>query len=397
MMLKTMKVSDIGRVVTGNTPSRMQPELYGNHKLFIKPTDISEGEKYTYSPDECYSEAGYIKYKNSLIPQGATCVVTIGSIGKKITKAHVDCFINQAMNAVIPYDNFDEEYVYYLLLHNLSKLKMLDSGTASGRENVSKSAFSNLQVNVIENKEIQTKIGLFLASIDNLIENNQKQIKLLEEAAKRLYKEWFVHLRFPGHEHTKILGGVPEGWVRSAFESLGTLIKDNIRSKDIVKGTPYIGLEHIPRKSLCLNVWGDALIVNSNKYRYIENDVLFGKIRPYFHKVGFAMNEGVCSTDAMVFRANESMFGLLLMTAFSEAFVSHTSQTCKEGAKMPRADWDEMRRYPVLMPSDTVLKDFDERIIAIIKAIKALSQQIILLQQARDMLLPKLMSGEIEV
>lgn len=397
MILKYVKVSDIGKVITGNTPPRKRPDLYGSHTPFIKPTDISEGQKYTYTPEECYSEAGYKKYKGSLIPRGSTCVVTIGSIGKKITKSHVDCFINQAMNAVLPNDEYDDEYVYYLLLFNLSKLKMLDSGTASGRENVSKSAFSNLQINVIEDKAIQQKIGHILSSYDDLIENNQKQIKLLEEAAMRLYKEWFVYLRFPGHENTRIVDGVPEGWEQTTFESLCTLEKNAITPKDISRGTPYIGLEHIPRKSLCLDEWGDALSVNSNKYRYIENDVLFGKIRPYFHKVGFAMNNGVCSTDAMVFRANEGMFGLLLMTAFSEAFVNHTSQTCKEGAKMPRADWNEMRQYTVLVPSDEILKDFDERIATITMSIKALSQQNILLQQARDKLLPKLMSGEIEV
>jgi type I restriction enzyme S subunit len=116
---KEVSISDIGKVITGNTPPRKNPELYGNHTIFIKPTDISEGEKYTRNPEECYSELGFQKYKNSLIPRGSTCVVTIGSIGKKMTKAHCDCFINQAVNAVVPYPNYDEEFVYYVLKHNL--------------------------------------------------------------------------------------------------------------------------------------------------------------------------------------------------------------------------------------------------------------------------------------
>ena len=88
-------------------------------------------------------------------------MVTIGSIGKKMTMAHCDLFINQAMNAIIPNSNFDQQYVYYLLKNNLNRLKVLDSGTASGRENVSKSAFSNLELEIIENIDIQKKLGTF--------------------------------------------------------------------------------------------------------------------------------------------------------------------------------------------------------------------------------------------
>ena len=95
-----------------------------------------------YSPEESYSEEGYKKYRRSLIPKGATCVVTRGSIGKKMTMAHCDCFINQEMNAIVPSADYDPEYVYYVVKNNVHRLKSLDSGTASGRENVSKSAFA---------------------------------------------------------------------------------------------------------------------------------------------------------------------------------------------------------------------------------------------------------------
>ena len=211
-MIRTAIISDLGRIVTGNTPPRNQPELYGDYTPFIKATDISENEKHTYLPEEGYSESGHKKYIRSLIPKGSTCVVTIGSIGKKMTMAHCDCFINQAMNAIIPNEHFDNEYVYYAVKNVIGNLKALDSGTASGRENVSKSAFSKMEVTITDDIISQRKIGSILAAYDDLIENNQKQIKLLEEAAQRLYKEWFVDLRFTGHEHTKIVDGVPAGW-----------------------------------------------------------------------------------------------------------------------------------------------------------------------------------------
>ena len=204
-MIKKIKIQDIGKIITGNTPPRSNPELYGTFIPFIKATDIIESSKFTYYPEEGYSELGFQKYQNSLICKGATCVVTIGSVGKKLTMAHCDCFINQAMNAVIPNDNYDDEYIYYLLKNNIYKLKMLNSGTASGRENISKSAFSNMEIEVILDKEKQIIIGKILSTYDDLIENNQKQIKLLEEAAQRLYKEWFVDLHFPGKNRLRIV------------------------------------------------------------------------------------------------------------------------------------------------------------------------------------------------
>ena len=314
-------------------------------------------------------------------------------------KYHTRSMLNQRVGKIVvkDIDACDLDYVYYFLSQNQVKISLArNAGGAANQANISPSDVCGLYI-PFPTIEVQHQVANTLSAYDDLIENNQKQIKLLEQAAMRLYKEWFVYLRFPGHESTHIVDGVPEGWANMTFECLCTLIKDAVTPKDISRGTPYIGLEHIPRKSLCLYEWGDAVSVNSNKYRYLKNDVLFGKIRPYFHKVGFAINDGVCSTDAMVFRANEGLFGLLLTTAFSEVFVNHTSQTCKEGAKMPRADWDEMRQYPVLIPPDNILKDFDDRITTITMSIKVLSQQNILLNQARDILLPKLMSGEIEV
>ena len=223
-MKKIVTIGELGIIITGNTPPRSNPILYGNYTPFIKATDISETEKYTYHPEEYYSEEGYNKYIKSLIPKGSTCVVTIGSIGKKMTMAHCDLFINQAMNAIIPNENFDNEYVYYAVKNILPNIKMLDSGTASGRENVSKSAFSKMQILIEDNIITQRRIAEILSRYDSLIENYQKQIKLLEESAQRLYKEWFVDLRFPGHENTKIVDGVPEGWKKMCLKEVSHIL-----------------------------------------------------------------------------------------------------------------------------------------------------------------------------
>ena len=242
---------------------------------------------------------------------------------------------------------------------------------------------------------IQKRITDILSAYDDLIKNNQKQIKLLEEAAQRLYKEWFIDLRFPGHENTPIHDGLPEGWVRTTVGDLCFLCKNAISPEDVVSNTPYIGLEHIPRKDFCLSSWGDASEVSSNKYIFRKNDIIFGQIRPYFHKVGFAIVDGVSSTDSFVMRPQKCTWGLFLLTVSNEAFINYSYQTCKEGAKMPRADWNQMKKYPVLVATTSIQITFEKIINSITKKITSLVLQNMVLIESRDRLLPKLMSEEI--
>lgn len=245
--------------------------------------------------------------------------------------------------------------------------------------------------------EIQKQIAGILSAYDDLIENNQKQIKLLEEAAQRLYKEWFVDLRFPGHENTKIVDGVPEGWSKSTVGNICKLRKVVITPDKIESNTPYIGLEHMPRNDICLSTWGKSEEINSNKFIYLKKDVLFGKIRPYFHKVGFALNDGITSTDTMVMVADQNLWGLLLVTVSSDAFVDFSYQNCKEGAKMPRADWKQMGKYAIMIADQATQKLFEQEILVITNKISALAFQCRSLREARDRMLPKLMGGEVEV
>ena len=248
------------------------------------------------------------------------------------------------------------------------------------------------------NLGIQQRIASILSAYDDLIENNRRRIALLEESARLLYREWFVRLRFPGHEHTRIVNGVPEGWRNLKLGDICTDNRQMVSPESLEPDTPYIGLEHMPRRSISLSDWGTAEQVTSSKLRFHTGDILFGKIRPYFHKVGIAFTDGVVSSDAFVIRSiAEELKSFVLMTVSSDEFIANTSQAMKEGSKMPRADWKQMIQYPVLLPPDGLLADFTETITSITDQLRNLSTQNQKLRTARDLLLPKLMSGEIEI
>ena len=398
----TVRVGNLGKVITGNTPPRSNPELYGNYIPFIKATDISENEKYTYTPEEYYSEEGFQKYRTSLIPKYSTCVVTIGSIGKKMTMACQDCFINQAMNAIIPNDDYDYEYVYYLLKNNIHKLKNLDSGTASGRENVSKSAFMGMELSVIKDKVTQKRIGSILSAYDDLIENNQKHIKLLEEAAQRLYKEWFVDLRFPGHESVKIVDGVPEGWSRKQIFELGKIITGktpNTSKQEYYGGSiPFV---KIPDMHNCIYTISTEstltkLGADKQKNNYIpENSIMVSCIGT----VGLVnISSELCQTNqqinSIVLKNREDVYYLFFSMKMLKTLLDGVGSN---GATMINVNKSKFSSIEILYPNAILRNKYFSIAKPYFRKIYYLNKQISSLREARDRLLPKLMSGEIEV
>lgn len=246
--------------------------------------------------------------------------------------------------------------------------------------------------------EVQEQIVGTISAYDDLIENNLRRIQLLEQAARLLYREWFVRLRFPGHEHTRLINGVPEGWEQKTLGEICTNIRETVLPEQLEPDTPYIGLEHMPRRSIALTEWGTAEAVTSTKHRYKDGDILFGKIRPYFHKVGIAFTDGIASSDAIVIRPDaEDVHSFVLMTVASDEFVAEASQTMREGSKMPRADWKLMTKYPVSLPPHSLLENFTETVTAITDQLRNLCFQNQKLKAARDLLLPRLINGGMAV
>ena len=391
---KKVPLDKMGVISRGKSKHRPRNDarLFGGKYPFIQTGDIGAAGLYVQNYSQTYNEEGLAQSK--LWAKDTLCITIAANIADTALLAFPACFPDSIMGFV-PYENVSNvKFVKYCFDILKKDCQQISQGTA--QDNLSWKKLSTILF-PCPPIEVQNRIVDILSRYDSLIENYQKQIKLLEEAAQRLYKEWFVDLRFPGHEITKIVDGVPKGWEKTTLDGICSLSKTVIPLPEMKKGYPYIGLEHMPRKNFCLSEWGKTEEISSNKYEYKEDDILFGKIRPYFHKVGFTINNGYASTDTFIMRPKIGLWALLLMTVFSEKFVSYTSQTCKEGAKMPRADWNQMRDYPILIAKDNIQKEFERRCKKIINTIKSNALQIRLLTEARDRLLPRLMSAEIEI
>ena len=248
--------------------------------------------------------------------------------------------------------------------------------------------------------ETQRRIAAILGSIDDLIENNRRRIELLEQMAQAIYREWFVHFRYPGHENDELvdspLGPIPSGWEWDTLDAVCSVRTDSADPRQLDPATPTVGLEHIGRQRFTLTNWDQANSVASRKLRFEKGDVLFGKIRPYFHKVALAPFDGICSSDAIVLRPTDGWSEFTLLTVFSDAFVAHAVAT-SNGTKMPRADWKVLRSWAIPTPPIDTLSAFGSRIRPLLDLSVSLQGQTTVLAHLRDLLLPKLVTGEIDV
>ena len=380
-MRKTINIGDLGTIITGKTPSTTNKNYYGDYAVFIKPTDISEQSKYTYETEEMYSKLAAEKYESSLIPKGAICVPCIGTIGTKMTMTPCDCYTNQSINSIICNENYDNEYVYYLIKNFLPGLKAYNLGTASGREYVSKSNFEKIELVAEQDKEIQKKIGIILSRYDSLIENYQKQIKLLGEAAQRLYKEWFIDLHFPGHENTNIIDGVPEGWEKKKVGDITPIITGK---KDANFGTPdgeypFFTCSQEPIKAPSFSFDCAAVLLAGNGDFNVK--LYRGRFEAYQRT--YVLSPYIDSHLYLLFYTISANM-TKLAAGSSGSTIKFLTKGMIDGINLN-------------VPNDEILRSFNKKVEPIQSSRESLQSQLRLLTEARDRLLPKLMSGEITI
>jgi type I restriction enzyme S subunit len=248
--------------------------------------------------------------------------------------------------------------------------------------------------------ETQRRIASLLSAYDDLIEVNRRRIAVLEEMARGLFEEWFVRFRFPGHEAVPILdtpdGPLPEGWTWGAFRDLAREVRQTVSPNGVPPDTPYVGLEHLPRRSFTLDQNGQAEEVSSLKSQFQRGDILFGKIRPYFHKVIWARFDGVSSTDAIIWRPVAGLAAQALATASSDAFVAHSVQT-SNGTKMPRANTRVLADYRCALAPSDISNRFEDTVGPMVEICATLQAGSRRLAASRDLLLPRLISGQLSV
>lgn len=293
-------------------------------------------------------------------------------------------------------------YLYYQLQNCVPQF--INSSNGSAQKKLLLSTMRTFQIEIEENREKQEKIANTLSAYDDLIENNQKQIKLLEEAAQRLYKEWFVDLRFPGHENTKIVDGVPEGWEKNCAEKFFeiTIGKTPPRTEKRCfttgeNGIPWVSIADMGNSGMFVlntaeNLTDDA--IKQYNVKVIPKNTVLLSFKLTVGRVAIASTD-ICTNEAIAHfkgrRECEREYTYCYLKNFHYDELGSTSSISKAvNSKIIKA-------MPFIMPSEKLLKEYSSKTKDIFDLIICKQKMDNNLKIARDRILHKLMSGEVEV
>lgn len=396
MSWETIKLGDCCEITSSK---RIFYSEYTDHGVpFYRSKEIiecSQGQSISeplYITNQRYDE---IKNKFGVPVAGDMLLTSVGTIGIPYIVKETDEFYFKDGNLTW-FRNFTNklcaQYLYYWVTSKEGTGVLNNTTIGSSQKALTISALKNIEITVppIEN---QRRIADILFAYDDLIENNRKQIKLLEEAAQRLYKEWFVDLRFPGHEHTKIVDGVPEGWEKQPLSSIA-----DIRMGQSPKSEFYnqIG-EGLPFHQ-GVGSYGNRFVrdetYSTSFTRIAEAGSILFSVRAPVGRLNITKNKIVIGRGIAALnhksRLQSFLFYMLKERFFKDNLVGN-------GSIFASISKEELLNQQFIIPCEDIMVQYDKAAQNIDDRIATLDRQTELLTQARDRLLPKLMSGEVEV
>ena len=370
-------------------------------KEIIESSNGQEISEPLFISQEKYDE---IK-RNFGVPQpGDMLLTSVGTIGVPYIVKEDDYFYFKDGNLTWfrKFNNkLTSQYLYYWVRSSEGQGVLNNTTIGSSQKALTIASLKGLEI-PCPPVDVQGRIVEILYSYDALIENNQKQIKLLEEAAQRLYKEWFVDLRFPGHETIPITDGIPQGWEQCRLDEVITFNPKVALNKNRVKQSVLMAA--LSTTSMVLNADEFTSTLSNSGSKFQNGDTLLARITPCLENgktafvSGIESAEGaVGSTEYIVMRSNGLCPHMVYLLARTEEFRQEAINSMTGSDGRQRAQVDKLKVLPYLKPTADIISLFENLVAPLFAQIHTKNRQNAELKQARDCLLPKLRNGEIEV
>lgn len=391
-------LDELGFVSRGKSKHRPRDavHLYGGEYPFIQTGDVKHAGLYLNEYTQTYSEAGLAQSK--LWPAGTLCITIAANIADTSILGIDACFPDSIIGFIPDRKKADARFIKYLFDSKL-KLEYKQFTQGAAQDNLSQGKLLTLKFRIPENVNYQIRIAEIVSKYDDLIENNRRRIQLLEESARLLYKEWFVHLRFPGHEHVKIVDGVPEGWVKTnAYDVMDVLSG----------GTPKTGVADYwdgdipfftPRDTTSspFTFHTEKTIteraLQSCNSRLYPKYTLFITARGTVGKLSFAQRPMAMNQSCYALIGKGLLNQVFLYCALNSSIEQFKARA--SGSVFDAIVVDTFKQIPFLKPTDKLLIAFNEDASKIFQQIDNLSIMNLKLAEARNLLLPRLMNGEL--
>jgi type I restriction enzyme S subunit len=407
-----IRIGDLGEVFTGRTPPTEHPAFFGDDYPFITPGDMHQG-KYARATQRSVSHQGAELLKRIQVPANSVCVSCIGWQMGEVIMTDKPSFTNQQINTIVPNGKVEPSFLYYSLRPRKQELLSLGATTGVRTPILNKSAFCDLKVK-IPPLPLQRRIAGILSAYDEMIENNQRRIKILEEMARVLYREWFVNFRFPAHEKVLLvdspLGAIPKGWVvKMVGEVAETFRGRSYRSVDLAQegGVPFLNLK-------CLDRDGGFRRSGLKRYRGEYGDTHVAKKGDIVIAVTDMTQErrivaraasvptlgediGVFSMDLVRVEPRPPMpksflYCFLRFSSFADEVKQHAN-----GANVLHLSPDRIRDYRFAVPTSELMFRFASLVGPSMELMDTLENQNENLRCTRDLLLPRLLSGQLDL
>ena len=401
---KEVSLSELGKTITGKTPSSQYPEDFGDEVPFITPSDSFE-KKYISRSERYLSRLGSDRLKDKIISSDSIMVTCIGSAMGKVAKNSLPSVTNQQINSIIVNENFDSDYIYYLFKNNYAVFRNAASGSTA-IPILNKTDFDNLRFKVELDLNQQRKMVSILSKIDDKIEINNQINQELEAMAKTLYDYWFVQFDFPDQNgkpykssggkmvyHPELKREIPEGWGVENLFDIADVQYGYPFSTDYFNGTgegvPVIRIRDI----LGNDITNYSTEEVEDKYKINVGDVLIG-MDGNFH-MNYWIKED-CYLNQRVVKVNSDKLPNMVLKYQIEPFIRLREKSVSRTTVGHLSDKD-LKAINVILPKDKYLSSIFEKFESILENIIINQQQNQELTQLRDWLLPMLMNGQVKV
>ena len=372
------KVSDLAEIISGGTPKTSIESYWNGNIPWLSVKDFSGDSKYVSSTEKTITAEGLNHSAANLLDVNDIVISARGTVGE-LAMLSVPMSLNQSCFGLRP--KCDADYLYYLLKIKVAELKQRANGGVFGT--IIRTTFDSIKCTLPLELKDQHRIASILSTYDSLIENNTKRIRLLEKMAENLYKEWFVRFRFPGHENVEMENGLPKGWKRGSLSDVCEFKRGkNITSSEMQEGNvPVIsaGLEPSGYHS-CSNVRGVNVTMSSSGanagYIAIHYSDIWAADCSYIEE----------STTGNIYYVYELLNNIRTVI-----------NNFQRGAAQPHVYPKDVNRIKLILPSENLMQKANARLEMMHKEIHNLQHQNSLLARQRDLLLPRLMSGKLEV
>lgn len=321
--------------------------------------------------------------RRSKVDKNDILISMIGTVGELALIDYEPTFAIKNIGLIKTGNELLGKYLFYYLQGRNAKRYIEASLAGSTQKFISLGQLRKFPIE-LPDECAQKKIADILGTIDEKIELNRKMNETLEQMGQALFRHYFID------------NPEAEKWASGNISMFADNVRDSI-NPPFPDNTHYVALEHFTPRTIALYESTDASNATSNKSKFKKNDTLFGKLRPYFHKVAIAPFDGICSTDVLVVRPKEAAYFSYVSFFMSQKLLIDYATQASEGTRMPRTSWANICNYQVTLPPDKLLEKFNGQAGVFIEQIMDNSKQIQTLTTLRDTLLPRLINGKVKI